>query len=504
LRTYFNIMTIHQFAITGLIAFGFTCCSIPEKEKAELNRIESNQPNIVLIVADDHGSTDLGCYGNPAISTPNLDDLAEEGVRFTRAHCTTASCSASRSVILTGLYNHANGQFGHEHAYHHFSTYAGIKSLPVYLNEAGYNTARIGKYHVGPEEVFKFDTVLKGSGRNAERMADNCVPFLQQTKGKPFFLYFATDDPHRSNSVDSTNNYLPDFFGNNSADLAAGDTYTIEPEDVIVPNYLPDNEATRSELVQYYKSVHRMDKGIGTLFQHLKNEGLWNNTIIVYISDNGIAFPGAKTTLYNAGIRLPCIIRNPYIKRIDSVCDAMINWADLTPTLLDFAGILDTAKKHDDTYDGSQRIPILKGFQGRSFKSVLETGNLDKWNETYASHTFHEITMYYPMRVVISGKYKLIWNLAHELSYPFASDLYASATWQYVLQNNIKRYGKRSVEDYLRRPEFELYDLEQDPDESINLINSMSHQETLRSLQSKIRLFQENTSDPWSIKWVHE
>ncbi|UCF15738.1 MAG: sulfatase-like hydrolase/transferase [Phycisphaerales bacterium] len=101
----------------------------------------------MLIVSDDHGRETLGCYGNSVIKTPNLDALAAEGVRFTNAFCTTASCGASRSVILSGLYNHANGQYGHQHSYHHFISFPNVKSLPVLLTEAGYRTGRIGKYY---------------------------------------------------------------------------------------------------------------------------------------------------------------------------------------------------------------------------------------------------------------------------------------------------------------------------------------------------------------------
>ncbi|MCK4753057.1 MAG: sulfatase-like hydrolase/transferase, partial [Planctomycetes bacterium] len=106
------------------------------------------KPNIVLYVSDDHGLDALGCYGNPIIKTPNMDSLAAEGVRFTNAFCTSASCSASRSVILSGMYNHANGQYGHQHGYHHFVSFDKVKSLPVLLSEAGYRTARAGKLHV--------------------------------------------------------------------------------------------------------------------------------------------------------------------------------------------------------------------------------------------------------------------------------------------------------------------------------------------------------------------
>lgn len=134
---------------------------------------QSKRPNIILIVADDHGRGDLGCYGNPVVKTSNLDKLASEGVRFTNAFCTTASCSASRSVILSGLYNHFNGQYGHQHDYHHFSSFNTVRSLPVLLSHGGYRTIRIGKYHVAPEEVYQFDATLRGNERNAVQMADD-------------------------------------------------------------------------------------------------------------------------------------------------------------------------------------------------------------------------------------------------------------------------------------------------------------------------------------------
>jgi N-sulfoglucosamine sulfohydrolase len=181
----------------------------------QLAASERNRPNIILSVADDHGRGDLGCYGNPVIRTPNIDKLAGEGVRFTNAFCTTASCSASRSVILSGLYSHFNGQYGHQHDYHHFSSFDRVRSLPVLLSQGGYRTARIGKYHVAPDEIYRFDAGLQGNDRNAVQMADNCAKFfeagsraraagiLPANQGRdalameqPFFLYFSASDPH--------------------------------------------------------------------------------------------------------------------------------------------------------------------------------------------------------------------------------------------------------------------------------------------------------------------
>ncbi|MDP6718221.1 MAG: sulfatase-like hydrolase/transferase, partial [Pirellulaceae bacterium] len=133
--------------------------------------------NVVLFVTDDQ-SPDTGCYGNRVIKTPNLDAIARDGTMFTHAFCTTASCSASRSVILTGLHNHANGQYGHQHSYHKFNSYANVSSLPVYLDKAGYRTARCGKYHVAPEAVYQFDEAIPGNSRSPVEMANNCESFI--------------------------------------------------------------------------------------------------------------------------------------------------------------------------------------------------------------------------------------------------------------------------------------------------------------------------------------
>ena len=450
---------------------------------------ENDRPNVVLIVSDDHGRETLGCYGNPVIKTPNLDALASEGVRFTNAFCTTASCSASRSVILSGMYNHANGQYGHQHSYHHFISFENIKTLPVLLTEAGYRTGRIGKYHVAPEDVYKFDVTLPGNSRSPVQMAQNCRDFVSTRDGEPFFLYFCMSDPHRGGGVADELPGRPDRFGNKAKGGYPGvKEVKYDPKDVIVPPFLPDTPECRAELAQYSQAVSRVDQGVGKLLDVLKQTGKYENTVIIYISDNGVAFPGAKTTLYEPGMNLPCIVRQPGQKKEGIACDALVNFADLAPTILDFAGAL----------SGNNF------FQGRSFKSVLEQEHPKGWDETYASHTFHEITMYYPMRVVRQRRYKLIWNIAHGLDYPFASDLWAASTWQATIKAGNKYYGKRTVEAYLHRPKFELYDLQNDPHEVKNLADNPKHEKVLAELKTKLKAFQKRTKDPWLLKWEYE
>ncbi len=499
-------MNRYSFWISLSVAFLLVGCGRTETASDEPDR--SELPNIVLIVTDDHGTGDLGCYGNQAVKTPNLDYLASEGIRFNNAYCTSASCSASRSVILTGMYNHATGHYGHMHHFHHFRAYDHVYSLPVLLEElAGYHTGRIGKYHLAPEEVFYFQEVMQANQRNPVAMADSCISFIKENQNHPFFLYFCTADPHRSNAI-SDQALAPDAFGNVEGGHEGVEETYFTTEDVQVPPYLPESKACREELAQYYQSLARVDNGLGRLFGHLKDAGVWDNTVIIYISDNGIAFPGAKTTIYQPGINLPCLVKNVEGSNKGTVTNAMINWADLTPTLLDLAGVLPGAeaklKERNESEKEDRFTTINESFHGRSFRPVLENTEIEGWDETYASHTFHEITMYYPMRTVISQKYKLIWNIAWQLPYPSSTDLWASSTWQLALKGGSGMYAGRSIEDYMQRPKFELFDLEKDPWETRNLAEDPIYTEDLELLKKKLYAFQERTSDPWILKWEYD
>ena len=460
--------------------------------------------NIVLIVADDHGQ-DVGVYGNPVIQTPNLDALATEGVRFPYAFATTASCSASRSVILTGLHNHRTGQFGHVHDFHHFQSYSNLKSLPVLLSENGYRTASVGKYHVAPRAVYAFEHFLPGNARSTVALADSTEAFITANPEQPFFLYYATSDPHRGGGFAEELPYGPDRFGNRPDGYPGIEAVRYDPDAVVVPPYLPDTPTARAELAQYYESVSRLDQGVGRLVEILKDAGVYDQTLIVYISDHGIAFPGAKTTVYEPGLRIPLIVRHPDIDG-GRVNETMVSLVDITPTLLDFAGVEPpTYPQHISLAPLRRQLPDEQGLHGRSFLPILEEARAAGWDEVYASHTFHEIQMYYPMRALRDRKYKLIWNIAHGLPYPFASDLWASPTWQAVYaQGPQALFGPRSVQDYIHRPEFELYDMENDPYEARNLAGDRRYAAVLETYKARLRAFQQRTSDPWLLKWDYE
>jgi N-sulfoglucosamine sulfohydrolase len=435
--------------------------------------------NVVVVVADDLGRQ-LGCYGDGAARTPNIDALAAAGTRFDWAFCTTSSCSPSRSVILTGLHNHANGQYGLQHATHNFTTRPFVKSLPVLLGQNGYRTCSIGKVHVQPEELYKFERYANdgiAGGRNSVRMAENAEKFIREDDSRPFFIYFCPTDPHRAQKG----------FANDSS-YPGVTPVKFDPQKILVPEFLPDQPEVHAELAEYYESIARVDQGVGRLVAALKATSHLDDTLILFLSDNGPPFPGAKTNLYDAGTRLPLIIRSPNHKNRGVVSQALVNWTDLVPTVLEFTGTK----------------PPPYPPHGRSLLPILDVTSPAGWDEIYQSHSFHEVTMYYPMRSIRTRKFHYILNLAHPLPYPFASDLFDSPTWQSVLRRKDTQYGSRTVAAYVHRPREELYDVEADPQEIINLAGRPEQAKVLAELRAKVAAWQKQTGDPWLIKYEHE
>jgi N-sulfoglucosamine sulfohydrolase len=454
----------------------------------KLNSQSSNHRNVLLLISDDHGIDQLGCYGNQNIKTPHLDQMAAEGVRFTHAFCVAASCSASRGSILTGLYTHQNGQFGHQHNWHHFSLHAWVETLPALLKRNGYQTGIIGKLHVAPKEQLPFDYIVPEKNimgnRDVKTMADKAGEFFARDKDSPFFLLIGYSDPHRSAQGMSDMKNVENFSGfGNDRDYPGIEPMKYEPDDVHVPVFLPDTPEVREELADQYQSITRLDTGIGKVLENLRKSGRYEDTLIIYISDNGIPFPGAKTTIYDSGVHLPMIVCSDDIEQGGKVNSAMISFVDLVPTILEWTG----------TKSPDYKLP------GKSFLPILNQENPDGWDDVYFSHTFHEITMYYPMRGVRTRRFKYILNLFPELEYPFATDLFISKTWQGILQRRSEMMGKRRTSEYLRRPAEELYDIEQDPAESKNLAAVPDFQNVLVSMREKLKKMREETDDPWLI-----
>ena len=449
---------------------------------------EVNQRNVLLIIADDHGCDQLGCYGNTNIKTPHLDSMASRGVRFTNAFAIAPSCSASRASILTGLYPHQNGQFGHEHNWHHFSLLDWVETIPSLLRKNGYRTGLIGKLHVGSKSKLDFDFRIEGKeimgNRDALKMSRLAGDFFNESRERPFFLLVGYSDPHRDDQGPSTLRNVENFSGFANDKTYAGVRPTkYKPEDVRVPDFLPDIPEVRAELADQFEAVTRLDQSVGWILENLKKSGRDRDTLVIYISDNGIPFPGAKTTLYDSGTRVPMIVLSPEVKSGGIVNDAMVSLLDLVPTVLDWAAV----------------SPPRYKLPGTSLRGILNTSDDSRRTEIYCSHTFHEITMFYPMRAIRTKKYKYIYNLFPELEFPFATDLFVSKTWQAILRQKLETMGKRSTRSYLYRPKEELYDLESDPAESLNLARDPTYEAALKELRERLAVMRADTDDYWLI-----
>ncbi len=467
-----------------LLLSGLLITLIPTWRVAAQEARVNPRRNVLLLISDDQGRDVIGCYGNPVIKTPNQDRLAEGGVRFINAFATVASCSPSRATILTGMYQHTNGQYGLAHETHNQHTFDAVESMPLLLARRGYRTALIGKDHVKPLGVYGFQKNMPGTqgNRDVADMARKARAIFAERDERPFFLVIGYADPHREGRG-AENRLTGEWKGfANEPEYPGVEKITYNPVQVLVPPFLPDQPEVRQELAEYYEAVSRLDQGIGLVMKALEETGQLEHTLIIYLSDNGIPFVGAKTTLYDAGLHLPLIVRAPRQKKRGLVNNAMVSWIDIAPTVIEWAG-----------------FTVPRRVEGRSFLPILEEENSPGWDIVYGSHTMHEVTMYYPMRAVRTRQYKLIWNLAHPLEYPQADDLWHSPTWQGVLRRGDERMGGRKAAAYLHRPEYELYDIEHDPHEFTNLAGDSAYAKVLAELQGHVRKMMEETHDPWMI-----
>lgn len=425
--------------------------------------------NVMLLIADDW-SPIAGCYGNDVIKMPNVDALAKRGTVFHHAFCTTPSCAASRANLLTGHYSHTHGQFGHSHGIHNFHTHDYMPSVPKQLQEAGFKTGVVGKLHVQPASVYPWDYEVGGNGRNVQMLAERAGEFLEQVGDQPFYLHIGFSDPHRD-------------FGNQH-DYPGVEEVRYLPDEVVVPDFLPDHPAVRAELADYYQATSRLDTGIGMAVKALEDSGRAEDTLIVVMSDHGMPFPGGKASSFDTGHRCPLLIIRPDGGAVEN--DALVNWCNLAPTIFDWCGV-----------DAPEGLPE------RSLVPILDDAHPEGWDETFFSHTFHEVTNYYPYRVLRGRKYKYVRNLYPELTTPLPSDLWASPTWQAVRNENIEMMGKRPTQNFLHQSAEALFDVENDPMESTNLIDDASLADVAEEMRQKVKSFRIETKDPWCLASYH-
>jgi arylsulfatase A-like enzyme len=378
--------------------------------------------NLLLVHWHDLGRY-LGAYGHPDVDSPRLDELAAEGVLFTRAHATAPLCSPSRGSFFTGRYPQGNGLVGLAH--HGWEYRAGVRTLPHILHDSGWYTALFGMQHetsypsrLGYDE---FDV----SNSYCEYVTEQATRWLAEPPRKPFLLTAGFFETHRP--------YPPDRYE------------PAEPTGVVVPDYLPDTIDVRQDLAEFYGAISVADAAVGRLLDTLAETGLDRTTWVVFITDHGPALPRAKSTLYDAGTGIALIVRPPRDAGLPpGIYDDLFSGVDLLPTLLELLGV-----DAPTDVDGLSHAATLFG---RKPEEPVRT-------EVYTTKTYHD--SFDPIRAIRTKEYSYIENYASRPLLDLPLDIADSAPGRIV-----------AASSGAKRPERELYDLLDDPTESRNLLGA--------------------------------
>lgn len=427
--------------------------------------------NIVLFIADDLDATDIGPYGNTVVRTPNLDKLSTESMLFTRAFASSPTCSPSRSTIFTGLMPLRHGGHGN-----HNGVKEGTASIVHYLQPLGYRTAIAGKLHIGPESVFPFERI---EGTNTPEPGFEKKPGLNwdlnlapvdkwlaaQKKGKPFMLVVTDHSPH----------------------VIWPEKAEYDPAQVDIPAKHIDTKETRASRARYYTDITKMDNNVGHVLASLERNGFAENTIVLFISDQGPQWPFAKWSLYDDGVQSPLMVRWPGTVARGTKSGALVSLADLVPTLVESA-----SGKAPQGIDGLSFLPVLKG-QKDTHREVV-----------YATHTGDRLMNRAPARMVRTAQYKYILNLAPEILYTTHMDKAKDHDggreyWDSWHEKSFADQHAASVLwRYHNRPKEELYDVQADPQELHNLAADPRYATVMEDLRAKMSEWRKGQADTFT------
>ena len=408
-----------------------------------------DKPNIMLVIADDQTYLDSGAYGNKDVKTPNIDRLASQGMRFARCFTATAMCAPTRQQLYTGIFPVRNGAYPN-----HSRVKAGTKSIVHHLKALGYRVGLVGKTHFGPRESFPFEKIAAGE----------IAKFISRDPKQPYCLFYASHSPH-----------LP---------WKAGDASAYDPKKLAIPPYMVDTPETRQAMCRYYAEITSLDEEIGKCMKLVDASSARDNTIFIYTSEQGMQAPYAKWTCYELGLRTALVIRWPKCVKAASVAKAMVQYVDVTPTLVDAAG---------------GEVP--EGLDGRSFLQVL-LGKTDKHNDVvYGVHTTAGIISAtpggYPVRSIRDEKYKYIKNLRHTAT--FRNTMIVSDRenlWKpWVEKAKTDEFAAKRVNGYLNRPAEELYDIVNDPHELNNLAADKKYRPIMDAMGKKLQAWMDRQGD---------
>ena len=428
----------------------------------------ADRPNLLIILADDCTFNDLPIYGGENAFTPNLERLAGEGLVFNRAYLTAAMCQPCRAELYSGLYPMSNGC-----AWNHSSSLPDTKSMPHHLGELGYRVGLTGKVHVLPKRAFPFEEVAGFDGncvRDPTQTHDlsGVKEFISRSVEKPFCLVVALVEPH-----------VPWVMGDASA---------YPPADIKLPANLADTKLTREAFSRYLAEITYMDGQVGELLQTLEDSGRDGDTLVLFSSEQGSQFPGNKWTNWDTGVHTALIARWPGVIPAATRTDAMVQYADVLPTLLDAAG----------------GDPVAASLDGTSFLRVLQ-GETDTHRQyVYGAHNNVPEGPPYPVRTISDGTYRYVRNLLPENLYIEKHLMGVQGdgrlnnpywhTWIGESWNSPRTY--ELVQRYTRRPPQALYRTASDPYELENLVGREGTDAIMKTLSDELDRWLAMQGDP--------
>jgi len=436
----------------------------------------ADRPNILLLTVDDMSCDSVGVFGSKlADTTPNMDKLASQSLRFAHAHVTVGNCMPCRNVMFSGLYSHNNKVEGFYQVKD-----PGWPHLVDLMKEAGYFTGIRGKVsHSAPYQPYAWDANLdtlpdgsKGHMKDPKSYGISTADGITKAKaaGKPFCLVVNISDPHKP------------FWS--KAKGGGKDPHTpsriFKASEVPIPGFLFDDPQVREELALYYSSVRRADDCVGQVLAALKASGEMDNTVVMFMSDHGMPLPFAKTQLYHHSTHTPWMVRWPGVTKAGSVDKQhMISAVDFLPTILDITGA-----PHPKRLDGRSYLPLLKSGTQEGRDHVIK-----EYNENAGRSRD-------PMRGVQTKKYLYLFNPWSNGERVFATATTGTVTYRRMvdLASSNKSLSAR-LNLYKHRVPEELYDVTKDPDCLVNLINHPEHQNELHVLRTKLQAWMIKTQD---------
>lgn len=432
-----------------------------------LTTCAAERPNVLIILADDCTYNDLPAYGGVNAKTPNLDRLAEQGLTFNSAYLASAMCQPCRAELYTGQYPLTNGC-----AWNHSASRPTTRSMAHFLSPLGYRVGLAGKVHVKPPKAFPFENVGgfdRSCVRNPTRphVLDGVTEFITRDQTQPFCLVVALVEPH-----------VP---------WVMGDPSQYPPKQIKLPPNIADTPLTRDAFSRYLAEITYMDGQVGQLLETLESSGLSDDTLVLFSSEQGSQFPGCKWTNWDTGLHTALIARWPKRVAAGQRTDALVQYADVLPTLLEAAG-----GEKGESMDGDSFLPVLLGKKSAHREFV------------YGLHNNMPEGPAYPIRTVTDGKFRFIMNLSSEELYiekhlmglrgeGMLNNPYWG-TWVWDSANSPRTY--RLVTRYMNRPPEQLYHTADDPYELENLAGEKQYAKQKSRLKKELARWRTAQGDP--------